>query len=185
MTKETVLKSPLSNNTLQVFKLTNDKCLELQGVKIIARKSDGYINLNQMCKSGNRDFRTWKKSKRAKEFLKVYEKAINENKNSCMVNIDHRLIKYEIASSTDKANWGHPQVAINVATWISPEFEYKVSKWIFELMSTGSVTLGKEKSQEEIEQKYRETIEKLQNESQEKDNKIKLMTDENFKLIRV
>ena len=36
-----------------------------------------------------------------------------------------------------------------------------------------------------MEISFQETIEKLQNESQEKDNKIKLMTDENFKLIRV
>jgi len=68
---------------------------------------------------------------------------------------------------------------------ISPEFSLQVSNWIDELLITGSVCLGKEKSQEEIENKYRETIEKLQNESQEKDNKIKLMTYENFKLIWV
>ena len=38
--------------------------------------------------------------------------------------------------------------------------------------------------QYKMEISFQETIEKLQNESQEKDNKIKLMTDENFKLMR-
>ena len=42
----------------------------------------------------------------------------------------HSLIKYEIASKTDKANWGHPQVAINVAQWISPQFALQVSRYI-------------------------------------------------------
>lgn len=56
------------------------------------------------------------------------------------------LVKYEIASKTDQENWGHPQVAINVAQWISPEFDVKVSKWVFELMITGQVTLGQEKT---------------------------------------
>jgi hypothetical protein len=52
------------------------------------------------------------------------------------------LIKYEIASKTDQANWGHPQVAINVAQWISTEFDVRVSKWVSQLMVTVSVTLG-------------------------------------------
>jgi len=29
------------------------------------------------------------------------------------------LIKYETNSKTDQVNWGHPQVAINVAQWIA------------------------------------------------------------------
>ena len=72
------------------------------------------------------------------------------------------LIKYNTGSNTERANWGHPQVAINVAQWISPEFDVKVSKWIFELMLTGKVTLGQEKSQKELEHKFQEQIQTLQ-----------------------
>jgi hypothetical protein len=43
------------------------------------------------------------------------------------------LIRYETTSKTDQTNWGHQQVAINVAQWISPEFDVQVSGWIREL----------------------------------------------------
>ena len=39
------------------------------------------------------------------------------------------LIKYNSGSNEERANWGHPQVAINVAQWVSPEFDVKVSKY--------------------------------------------------------
>ena len=44
----------------------------------------------------------------------------------------------------------HPQVAINIAQWISPDFDVKVSAWIYELVLTGKVELGKEKSNDEL-----------------------------------
>jgi hypothetical protein len=46
---------------------------------------------------------------------------------------------------------GHPQVAINIAQWISPEFDVMVSKWIFELFLTGSLDLNKEKTSKELD----------------------------------
>ena len=77
------------------------------------------------------------------------------------------LIKYEISSKTDQANWGHPQVAINVAQWVSPEFDVKVSKFVFELMLFGKVELGQEKSNKELENKFQEQIKLLTQEKQQ------------------
>jgi predicted GIY-YIG superfamily endonuclease len=61
---------------------------------------------------------------------------------------------YTNGSNYNRSNWGHPQVAINVAQWISPEFSVKVSAWIYELMLTGKVELGKEKSSKELDKIY-------------------------------
>ena len=156
----------LSNNIIQVFKFDTDKSLELQGINIIYRKEDGYINLSQLCKAGGKEFSEWKRSKKSKEFLVQLEKTLNEGENvkkkvSLEISRD-TLIKYNAGSNTERANWGHPQVAINVAQWISPEFDVKVSKWIFELMLTGSVTLGQEKSSKELEEKFQQKIQSLQ-----------------------
>ena len=85
------------------------------------------------------------------------------------------LIKYNSGSNTERANWGHPQVAINVAQWISPEFDVKVSKWIFELMLTGSVTLGQEKSNKELEEKFNQKIQSMQ-------KTIETVVNENLKI---
>lgn len=50
----------------------------------------------------------------------------------------------------------------------------KVSKWIYELAITGSVNLGKEKSNEELNKIY---IDKIKS-----DNEINKLTQENVKL---
>lgn len=61
------------------------------------------------------------------------------------------LLVYEDHGPNDRATWAHPQVAINAAQWISPEFDYYVSKWILELGLTGQVKLGQEKSTQELD----------------------------------
>jgi hypothetical protein len=49
----------------------------------------------------------------------------------------------------DKSNqgsWIHP----DLAQWLSPKFAIQVSRWVRELAATGTVVLGKEKSNEEL-----------------------------------
>ena len=153
MTTVSLENDQLSNNRLEVF-----KSLSINNINIIARISDGYINLNQICKAGEKEFKEWKRNKKSKAFLEALSKGGGIPAPS--------LIKYEIGSKTDQANWGHPQVAINVAQWVSPEFDVKVSKFVFELMLFGKVELGQEKSNKELELKFQEQIKLL---TQEKD----------------
>jgi predicted GIY-YIG superfamily endonuclease len=68
------------------------------------------------------------------------------------------LIKYNSAYGKNRATWVHPQVAINIAQWISPQFNVQVSKWIFELTTTGSVTLGHELTNKQLSEEYKKTI---------------------------
>ncbi len=49
-----------------------------------------------------------------------------------------------------QGTWAHPQLAIAVAQWVSPKFAVRVSKWIHELLVTGSVRLGMERSTDAI-----------------------------------
>ena len=150
MTTQTLESTQLSNNTIQPFKFNLDQTLDLKNINIIARKEDGYINLNQLCQAGNKEFSEWKRSKKSKAFLEVLSATLGIPRVE--------LIKYNEGGNGERHNWGHPQVAINVAQWISPEFDVKVSKWIYELMITGSVTLGQEKTNQELEEKYQEQI---------------------------
>jgi len=50
----------------------------------------------------------------------------------------------------EQGTWVHPQVAINLAQWCSPEFAVLVSKWVFELLTTGRVDLQPQTSQSQI-----------------------------------
>ena len=154
MTTADLKNDQLPNNRLEVF-----KSLSINNINIIARISDGYINLNQLCKAGGKEFSEWKRNKKSKAFLVELFKGSGIPEPS--------LIKYEISSKTDQANWGHPQVAINVAQWVSPEFDVKVSKFVFELMLFGKVELGQEKSNKELDNKFQEQIKLLTQEKQQ------------------
>ena len=41
-----------------------DKILKLNGIPIISRKEDGYINLTSLCKAGNKEFYHWKEKQK-------------------------------------------------------------------------------------------------------------------------
>ena len=64
----------------------------------------------------------------------------------------------------ERSTWSHPQVAINIAQWISPRFDVKVSAWVYEVMMTGKVDISNTKS-------YRQ----LQSENKDKELKIQYL----------
>jgi KilA-N domain len=39
-------------------------------------------------------------------------------------------------------SWGHPQLAIKFAAWLSAKFEVLMTSWIFELLTTGKVEIN-------------------------------------------
>ncbi len=131
-----------SNKTI----ITQPGILNLNGAEIIARKKDGYINATSLCKAGNKKFNDWCRLDKTQKFLAEFTSLISSTGNPA-----NELIKYESGSNDKKATWVHPQVAINIAQWISAKFDVQVSKWIFELMLTGKVELGKEKTQIQLQ----------------------------------
>lgn len=128
--------------SLFVQRLRDNAAIQIEGLNIICRAMDGYINATQLCKAGGKMFNDWSKIKKSNDFIR-------ELSVSTKIFVD-TLIKYEINGSTDRATWVHPQVAINIAQWISPAFDVKVSKWIYELLVCGTVTYGAERSSEAI-----------------------------------
>lgn len=103
----------------------------------------GYVNLSQMCKAGGKrlvDYLT-KDKKRLSYFEKVVEIIAVETHNPSGVSIitpDNQafsgtclefgvqsglLIETKNAIGGDGDTYGHPQIAISVATWLSPAFE--------------------------------------------------------------
>lgn len=117
-------------------------------ITITSRKLDGYVNATQLCQAGKRLFSTYFRRKRTKDFF---------NELSLQAQIcTSTFVKFEQKTSRNKVTWVHPQVAINIAQWISPKFDLMVSRWIYELMLFGNVTLGKERSNEELEEKLKD-----------------------------
>lgn len=145
--------------------ILKDNQLILSNVIIDFRSSDGKINLTQLCKAGNKEYKAWFRTDKTQSFLKALSLSVN-------ISTD-RLLTYEDHGPNNRNTWGHPQVAINIAQWISADFDVQVSKWIFELMTTGKVELGKEKSNEELDKKWKEILE-------EKNKEIQTLKQQNY-----
>jgi hypothetical protein len=120
-----------------------------KGYNIEHREEDGYINIINLCKAGGKKFYDWKKTEKTQDFLQVLS-------SSSVIHINE-LIRYKIGSIHERKTWVHPQVAINIAQWISPTFDVKVSSWVYEAMMTGKVDISNTKIYKEI-QKENKTL---------------------------
>jgi hypothetical protein len=125
---------------IQTLKLEDNYQLEY-------RDEDGFINITNLCKAGGKKFNDWNRLDKTKKYLQVLslETGIPVSE----------LIKVGSGSKTinDTKNltWAHPQVSINIAQWISAEFDVLVSKWVYEIMLTGKVDIRYNKTTIELD----------------------------------
>ena len=111
------------------------------------REEDGFINITNLCKAGGKHFKNWNQNDKTKRFLQVLSTVAGIPATS--------LIKlgtgHKIGNNNSSETWAHPQVAINIAQWISPEFDVLVSKWVYEIMLTGKVDIRDNKTTQELD----------------------------------
>ena len=123
------------------------------------RETDGFINITNLCKAGGKQFKHWNSIDKTKRFLDVL---------SSTVGIPAvELLKQEQGGNGERHTWSHPQVSINIAQWISPEFDVLVSKWVYEIMLTGRVDIRDNKTTQELD--------KMNVENKLLNNRIKLL----------
>ena len=125
---------------MQTLKLKDNYQLEY-------RDEDGFINITNLCKAGGKKFNDWNRLDKTKKYLQVLSLETGIPVSS--------LIKvgsgYKNNVSNMKETWAHPQVSINIAQWISPEFDVLVSKWVYEIMLTGKVDIRNNKTTIELD----------------------------------
>jgi hypothetical protein len=133
--------------------------INLNGITVLSRE-DGYINATALCKAGGKQFNDWYRLDKTKLFL-----------NALSTSTGHPvdLLTHVITGGRNelRGTWVHPRLAVNIAQWISPLFDVQVSGWVYEIAVTGKVTVGQEKT-------YQQLLE-LQNEN-------KQLKNENWKL---
>ena len=138
--------------------------INLNGIAVLSRE-DGFINATAMCKAGGKLFGNWHKSEPAKELIKALQNKLNTDihfeyrKKSDIQNEYHKNSSTQIQlidikkGGNDKntqGSWIHPDLAVHLAMWISPQFGIQVAGWVRELALTGTVTIGKEKTSNEL-----------------------------------
>ena len=160
------------------FKLTLKNNTELS----IPVSKDGYVNCTKLCQAGGKRIDNWNRLKQSKELLEAYsklphipgslEKAVPHIRGTAFC----RVIDGGNTSLNNQGTYYPMDIAIQIAQWIDPYFALQVSRWTRELLLFGSVTLGQEKSTQELENKFQEQIKVL---TQEKEK----LSQEHCKLV--
>ena len=101
--------------------------LEFNGIIILSRDSDGYINATQMCKVGNKKFNDWSRLDSTQKLIASLEKLLISETYIPVIDIKKGGNEKNLQGS-----WIHPILATNLAQWISVEFSIKISIWIEE-----------------------------------------------------
>jgi hypothetical protein len=189
MTMEPSKSNPLSNNNNQTFKsdlvktsngmFTFNLTLKNGSSMIIPMREDGYINATKLCQAGGKEFSNWYQNKNTKDIIEALEADLGIPRSALIE------IKKGGNDKINQGSWIHPDLGIQCAQWTSPVFAIKVSRCIRQLFVFGKVELGKEKTNDELEEKFREQITTLQRQlTEEKDEKFKILHKYNSRLQR-
>lgn len=117
--------------------------LELDGVVVFAR-DDGYVNATQLCKAGGKLFGDWHRTESTKTLIEAL--------SSDMGIPISQLVESKKGNTTafKQGTWIHPDLAVQLAQWVSPSFALKVSRYIRELMLTGAVAVKEAKTEVQL-----------------------------------
>ena len=169
------IEQPREPNNMIINQLKiNDTIIPIQ------MREDGYINATQLCKAGGKQLCHYSENLGTKKYLEVLKSVIG------LPIVELVQVK---KGGTNQGTWVHRKVAIHLAQWISPEFSVQVTNWVDELLISGSVTMGREKTNEQIQDEYKKLFESrekqlvMENESREKQLVTQLMKDNETSVI--
>jgi hypothetical protein len=90
--------------------------------KILIRKKDGYVNMTKLCKDGGKELFNWSANDNSK-------KIIDELSSSLGIPRDDVLTVVVGGKNTDlRGTYVHQDLVPHIASWISPQFAFKVSR---------------------------------------------------------
>ena len=111
-----IINDELSKRKIEKEKSKTD--FELNGIIVLSR-DDGYINATQLCKAGNKKFSHWNSLDNTKYLL-------NELSRSAGIPADLLIQSITGGKNEDRKTWIHPDLAVQLAQWISPIFALKL-----------------------------------------------------------
>ena len=103
------------NEVIITPELNKFTSLTLNDIIITSRENDYFINAILLCHAGSKNFNEWYKLNSTKELIEEYTK----------LNIYNVIDK-----KSNKIIWIHPDLACNLAQWISNSFYLQICKWI-------------------------------------------------------
>lgn len=111
------------------------------GMTIQARRSDGFVNATELCRAGGKRFRDWYKTATAQELIEELSEQL-QCKTTIVPLLPPEIVEVNRGNSSGKCrgSWVHPDLAVHVAMWVCKKFAFQVSRWVREIMTTGSAT---------------------------------------------
>lgn len=104
--------------------------------QLIQRRDDGSVNLTQMCQANGKHIGHFLALKSTKAYLEEMESEIGIPISQIL------LVKKGNSVDFTQGTWGHPELAILLAQWISPKFHRWCNAHIFNLMASGKTSLN-------------------------------------------
>lgn len=100
----------------------------VQGGIIYQRPGDGYINATAMCQAAGRPWSRYWELPGSRAFAQ-------ELSSDLGIPISTLVQSIKGGHSHVQGTWVHPQVAVNLAQWLSAKFAVMVSQWVYDWMS--------------------------------------------------
>jgi len=97
--------------------------VELSG-KVIPH---GYVNVTQICKANGKKLSDWSRLKRSNDYIEALSMETGIPASALLVEIEGTA---KGRDATFQGTFAHPEVAISIASWISPKFEVWANKCI-------------------------------------------------------
>jgi hypothetical protein len=183
ISKNEIIEDIIETNTSKI--INNENIIKMSLIidngeeLMIPVRYDGYINLTKLFKAYGKLFNDWNRLIDTKALVKALEGSrgypLDPNTRLPLPSI----IKIKTGPNIERGTWAHRKLAINAARWCSVSAELQIINWVDELLLTGKVELGNEKSSEELDKiwkdKYQQILlqnNQLQIESGQKDEKI-------------
>ena len=105
---------------------------KFQGMAIGQRRTDGYLNATAMCNANKKRWPDYWRNDATKEFVKALAATVG-------------IPTVELVQTREGSKggtWVHPQIAVHLAQWCSPEFAVVATGWILDIVTTGQASIN-------------------------------------------
>jgi hypothetical protein len=98
------------------------------GTAIERRQADGFVNATAICKANGREWSTYARSERTKEYIAALQAVPQFCRTELVQSVwgGHPHLQ---------GTWVHPRLAVDLARWISPAFAVWMDGWFLESLA--------------------------------------------------
>ena len=95
------------------------------GVDILRRPLDGYVNATAMCKAYGKLFADYWRLERTTQYAQALSRSMGNP-------IDPLIQAITTGPNDLRGTWIHPRIAVDLARWLHPEFAVMMDGWFLE-----------------------------------------------------